>query len=98
MEAQKYILTLERMIQMEFKTIWHLSDSTYNKLKWVVTVFAPLLITFLAVLFETLNVANGLIAITILTAFTTMLGGFLQKSSIEYNKPSGGDSNGSTKA
>lgn len=82
---------------MDFKTIWHISDSLYNKLKWLVTVFGPLLITFLGVLFKVLEISQGLLIITVLTALVTMLGGFLQKSSTEYTKQSGGETNGETK-
>lgn len=82
---------------MDFKTIWNLSDVTYMRLKWTVTVFLPLLTTFIGVVGKAIGYSHTDLIVTLIAAVTTLLGGLVMKSTETYNQKqqTGGDSNGS---
>lgn len=82
---------------MDLQTIWHLSDSTYLKLKWIAMVFMPLFITFVGLVLTTLGVPKADLIISLMAGFNTMLGGLVMKSTSEYNKKQGGEEDGNTK-
>lgn len=83
---------------MDFKTIWHLSDDTYNRLKWIVTIALPSAGTAYGVIGTALNIPQTDTVVVVLAGITTMLGIWINKSSSEYKKDQqvedGGDSNG----
>ena len=70
---------------MDFQSIWHISDDTYNKLKWASTIFLPLFITFVGLVLTSLKVPNADLIISLAVGFNTALGGMLMKSTSEYN-------------
>lgn len=63
-----------------------LTDQQYATLKWVITIVLPALITFLGVIFESLNVVDGAVYLTILAAFQTFLGAIFKTSEHTYDK------------
>lgn len=67
-----------------------LNNRTYDKLKWIVLIFLPALVTFITTVGQSLNAEWLFPVVTIMTAFTTFLGTLVGVSSVNYN----GDNNG----
>ncbi|MDD7758769.1 MAG: phage holin [Aerococcus suis] len=63
-----------------------LTNKQYDIIKWLVAVVIPALITFLGIVFNTIDVAYATEFLTISTAFNTMLGTIFKISDIQYKK------------
>lgn len=62
-----------------------MSNKTYDKVKYVVLVFLPSLITLIGGLGILFNYENTDILVTALGLFTTFLGSIVKISSVNYN-------------
>lgn len=63
-----------------------MSDKVYNKVKWVVTVVLPACGVFLGTVGTAINWQYTDLALTLLTAVTTLLGATMLHSTAQYNK------------
>lgn len=66
--------------------MFNLSDVTYDRLKWTVSIVLPAIITFFGILGQAMGWDFTDKVITIGTAFVAMLGIILGISTNEYNK------------
>lgn len=63
-----------------------LTDKVYTVLKWFCIVFMPAFTTFFGIVGTTLGFQYTEQILTIMTAFTTFLGGLVGVSSMNYKK------------
>ena len=66
-----------------------LSNSVYDKLKWVAILLLPSLATLVAVIFKIWNLPYGNEIAQTITALATFLGAILGISSVQYKKNNG---------
>lgn len=71
-----------------------IQNKTYDVLKWIALEGLPYFITFYGVLGVTLKIPYTQEALTIMTAFDAMLGGWLGLSSKKYNEIDNADLKG----
>lgn len=63
-----------------------LSNTSYDTLKWVITLVLPALATLVQTIGESLSWEPTSLVVTILTAVTTFLGAVFMSSSVQHQK------------
>lgn len=63
-----------------------MKNKTYDIIKIIVLIVLPSLTTFIGVTLEALNCSYTGVVITIMTAFSAMCGGIIEKISANYKK------------
>ena len=63
-----------------------MSNETYNKVKWIVSVVLPAVGAFVGTLGKTYGWESTDIAVTTIAAITTLLGSTMLYSTAKYNK------------
>ncbi|MDD7732855.1 MAG: phage holin [Firmicutes bacterium] len=63
-----------------------LSDTSYDTLKWVITLVLPALATLVQTIGESLSWEPTSLVVTILTAVTTFLGAVFMSSSVQHQR------------
>ena len=65
---------------------WTLTNTQYDILKWVISIFIPALITFLGTVMTSLGWAHTELFLTISVAFQLFLGTIFKLSDVNYEK------------